>query len=77
MPRKKMIADLTECLSAVITYLVELQAKKARHKSDNIEKVMDSGARTPRASLSMSESLKIQMQQQKQASRRTSKCLLM
>ncbi|BDA40353.1 Ras-related protein Rab-35 [Coccomyxa sp. Obi] len=64
-------------VASVLTYLVELHAKKARLKIDNIEKVMDSGGRTPRASLSMSESLKVQLQQQKQASRRTSKCLLM
>ncbi len=69
--------DQTECVRAVLTYLVELHAKKTRYKVKNNEKVTDSSVRTPRASLSMSESLKVQLEQQKQASRRTSKCLLM
>lgn len=77
-PRPELEADQTICLRAVFTCLVEMSDKKARHKDDSVEKVkVNNGVQTPRASLSMSESLKVQLQQEKQASRRTSKCQLM
>ena len=66
---------------AVFTYLVELADKKANRKAskyvDSSEKPEDSGAMTPRARLSMSESIRNQTQQKKQQPKKYLDCLLM